>query len=521
MDIQWLLPMPRQMTASELQTPVNLALRAGDLLTASVLEVERGSDALLSFGRFKAYAQLPLPVVAGQDVKIRVEEAGQGLRMVMVPKSGMESTRPAGERLEISIFEPVPDSPLPAASSRSLVPGESFQGRITGFVKDGRMLVDFGKFKAFAKIDIPVRQGQTIALTVVRTEPGIAFALTPQPRPVRSSGLPVPTAIDGTPAIPAREGHPARTEMIPDAAAKTTRQTANPAPPPTGADMAVLRQQVQQMLHGAVKPQKTGVEPIPAPVKAALENLQGALSPALPAQDIASLAARIKGFVENSGLYFEKHLEEAIQTLPTRATPMTTPGPAVPAAISDLMSRDVKPNLLILKQFLDTQAHDHQGADRHHPEMLKSAVQRAVSYIEQQQFTATEKPADPDLFQAFSHLLFLADTRRDARLKVYYAKKGRDDAPPNPRVSLLLDMDRLGAVRTDLWMVGKDLNITFFVGKEAVKEAIETRRGRIGEALKDTFNTVALSVVVNERKIAEFEGGDLTIPNQRQVDLSI
>jgi len=76
-------------------------------------------------------------------------------------------------------------------------------------------------------------------------------------------------------------------------------------------------------------------------------------------------------------------------------------------------------------------------------------------------------------------------------------------------------------VRTDLWMVGKDLNITFFVLDAKIKAAIETEPLRIGEMLKDTFNTVAVSVVVNEKKIAEFEDEDLTIPNRRQVDLSI
>jgi hypothetical protein len=117
--------------------------------------------------------------------------------------------------------------------------------------------------------------------------------------------------------------------------------------------------------------------------------------------------------------------------------------------------------------------------------------------------------------------MFLTDTQRNARLKVYYAKKGRDDAHKPPRVSLLLDMDRMGAVRTDLWMVGKDLNITFFVKDSEVKETIESEHQRIGEMLKDIFNTVAVSVVVNEKKIAEFEGEELTVPNRRQVDLSI
>ena len=63
-------------------------------------------------------------------------------------------------------------------------------------------------------------------------------------------------------------------------------------------------------------------------------------------------------------------------------------------------------------------------------------------------------------------------------------------------------MDRMGTVRTDLWMVGRDLNITFFVQDMGVKKAVENDGHRIGKMLKGTFNTVAISVVVNQKKIA-------------------
>ena len=175
MDIQWLLQLPQQMTESGKIVSAPLALRAGDLLTASVLDVEKGRDALLAFGRFRAYARLPMPIVSGQAVQIRVEEKGDRLRMVMVPKRVPLAKGLDSDRLEIRLFEPVSDKPFLPIHSRSLVPGTTLQGRITGFEKDGLLLVDFGKFKAFAKIDIPVRQGQTIPLNVVKNENGINF----------------------------------------------------------------------------------------------------------------------------------------------------------------------------------------------------------------------------------------------------------------------------------------------------------------------------------------------------------
>jgi len=487
MDIQWVLQMPQQKSDSENIRPTSLTLRAGDLLTASVLEVEKGSDALLSIGQFKAYARLPLPVVTGQDIHIRVEAAGDNLRMVMMPRKGQAANLPAGGRLPINLFEPITDKPFLYEHSRAMAPGETLQARITGFEKNGLMLVDFGKFKAFAKIDVPVQQGQTVSLTVVKNDTGIAFAAGPK----------MPTI--GSVSQPSADG----------------------SPPPVAPEMAAMRAQIQRFLDGAIPPEKGFSASLPTPTRGALNNLQQALSPVSSTGDMATLVARVRDFVENSGVYFEKRLEQAINHLQHRSGSMTPSELAGKPVIRDIMINDVKPNLLILKEFLDGQPPDPREADRYMLETLKSMVQRAVSHIEQQQSMATEKPMDPDLFQAFSHLLCLTDSPRNARLKVYYAKKGRDDAHKNPRVSLLLDMDRLGTVRTDLWMVGMDLNVTFFVMDANVKAAIEREHQRIEEMLNDTFNTVAISVVVNQNKIDRFEGEDLSLPKLRQVDLSI
>ncbi len=530
MDIQWVLPMPQQMSESGKNMPTPLSLRAGDLLTASVLDVEKGYDALLSIGPFKAYARLPLPVVTGQAIQIRVEAAGESLHMVMVPRSDPAASDPAGERLPIHLFEPVSDKPSLSDHSRSLVPGESLQARITGFEKDGLMLVDFGKFKAFAKIDIPVRQGQTVPLTVVKNDNGIAFAIGPKAPAIGSASLPPATAVEVTPRgqngvagqSPAASPTPhAQPEMISGRPAQSSVIPAGGSQPPAAPEMAALRAQIQRLLDGRIQLEKDPSASLPTPARGALINLQQALTPASSSGDMATLVVRVRDFVENSGVYFEKRLERAILDLQSLSGSMTPSELARQPVIRDIMINDVKPNLLILKEFLDAQPPDSRGGDRHMLETLKSVVQRAVSHIEQQQFMATEKPVDPDLFQAFSHLLFLTDSHRNARLKVYYAKKGRDDALKNPRVSLLLDMDRMGTVRTDLWMVGKDLNVTFFVQEAHVKAAIESEHYRIAEMLNDTFNTVAVSVVVNVKKIAEFEGEDLTLSKRRQVDLSI
>ena len=596
MQIQWLLNPGPQIKGGDPSSKANLTLKAGDLLTASVLEVDKGRDALISIGQFKAYARLPLPVVTGQSIQIQVQQADTGLRMVMVPNRagqpvpdratgdppqvsgqspdnrGLQSAGkgslalaaakgndlpashpsldkgilqaggnrqsasvvPGSENLQIRLFEPVSDRPFLSAYSHLLRPGESIEGRVTGFAKDGLLLVDFGKFKAFAKIDVPVREGQILPLTVENSEQGITFSigkkapvnLAPQPSssaldPNTSAGVAGQRAeLKTLPPVSTLQSTPSA-DVLP-AARSLGMQPSVPVSPPTAPEMAQLREQIQQLIGNLNMPQKPLGESLPPTTQAALNHLQQLLRPVPTTGDITALMGRVREFVENSGVYFEKRVEAAIQNTQNRQAPMTPTELAQQPPIRELMVKDLKPNLLILKQFLDTQTLDQKPEDRHVLETMKSVVQRSLAHIDQQQLGATEKPLDTDVFQAFSHLLMLADHRRDARLKVYYAKKGKkENANKTPRVALLLEMDRMGTVRTDLWMVGKDLNITFFVQTPEVKSAISAVQDEVQNALNEKFNTVAVSVIINEKKIEEFDEVDSSPSPHRLLDLSI
>lgn len=565
MEVQWPLNLPQQIKGGDPSSKTNLVLRAGDLLSVAVLEVDRGRDALISFGQFKAYARLPLPVVTGQTIHIQVQQADEGLRMVMLPyrnghpastaqggyhrQSGARqpekamlsikadgpppSIAPSSDNLQIRLFEPVSDRPFLSAHAHMLRPGESVEARITGFRKDGLMLVDFGKFKAFAKIDVPVREGQALPLTVVKTDQGIAFSvgsrapagtIFPASSPPEDRTLPPEVTGRGgeTPASPATSTAQAPSATIlPDHQAGMAPPS-SPSSRPTAAEMARFRDQIGLLLGDPDPQEKPSAAPLPPTTQAALTRLQQLLRPVSTTGDTAALMAGIREFVENSGVYFEKRVEAAIRNAQERSAPMNPGELAQQPSIRELMVKDLKPNLLILKQHLESQSLGQQAADHHVLETMKGVVQRTLAHIEQQQLSATEKPVDPDLFQAISHLLLLADHRRDARLKVYYAKKGRrDNDNKTPRVALLLEMDRMGTLRADLWMVGKDLNVTFFVQTEETKAAIIAVQDEIKTALNQSFNTVAVSVVVSEKKIDQFDEEDLYPAPRRLLDLSI
>ena len=491
MDVNWLFGDNFKASFPERSQDRLPWLKAGDVLTASVLSVEKGNDALIAMGPIKAYARMPRPVAAGQQIQLRVTEGEAGPRMVMLTGGDAQATGTgrgaAGDTMAIRRLEPFTETAALQRWSRTLVSGQTIEGRITGFEKDGLQLVDFGKFNAFAKIDIPVREGQVIPLTVVKGDQSIEFS--------------VLTA------------SPASTASRPSAA---TMMGGSVSLPDAG-DLAAIRDQVGAMLDGSLAADKA----FPPTLRASMVNLQQLLAPLAVGDDAAELMARIREFIENSGVYFEKRLESVVHSLASADAPPDATELARHPAIRELIDRDLKPNLLRLNQFLDQSLPEMPDKDRPVLETMRNLIGRTLAHIELQQQAATEKPAAPDLFMAFSHLLLLADPNRRARLNVFYARKGRDGQEKPPRVSLLLEMDRLGSVRTDLWMVNRDLNVTFFVRDTDVKNAIDTARDQITGVLNETFNTVAVSVVVSEKKIEQFDEASLATSGQRQVDLNI
>ncbi len=641
-----------------------LSLKAGTRLTGCVLEVDKGRDALLAFGNFKAYARLPVAVTRGQTVRIEVRKGDAGLRMVMLPPSGKPlptttqmqaspqtqasspqaqfnpqmqpalqtsaqvadtptlaatatqpapaeaqdkptvdaqtvksssvpqiktqgeaplnqviqasekqayrpearqpithkslpqvktgpaspSPEPSSGKLEIRLFEPVPNRLSLNAHARQLQPGDPLEGRITGFSKEGRMLVDFGKFKAFAKIDVPVREGQILPLTVEKTDQGITLSLrggdvretVSLPRQLAQapspSAAPQQTAPQATgdqavrsdvektqtnPAPPLKGQGEYRTPVSQQVQTPPV-STAGDAPPLTAPEIARLGEQIRKLLDPPDVSQRPAAPTLPPTAQEALTHLKALLQPAAPNGETVDLMAKIRSFVEHSGFYFEKRLETVIRTLQDRPTPLPPAELAQQPAVRELIATDLKPNLMVLKHFLESQHLDQHSEERHLLETLKHAVQRSLTNIEQQQQGATEKPVDSDVFQTFSHLLVIADHQKEARLKVYYAKKGRrGEEGKTPRVALLLEMDRLGMVRTDLWMVGKDLNITFFVESEQSKTAIDAEQAEIKTALKKSFNTIAVNTIVNKRKIEQFDETDISPVTNRLLDLTI
>lgn len=152
---------------------------------------------------------------------------------------------------------------------------------------------------------------------------------------------------------------------------------------------------------------------------------------------------------------------------------------------------------------------------------LRKRIDFLLSDIIQQQGRVIRPNDSAEPFQLFSFTFPLTEDRPPAQLKMYYPKKQQDGSNPGFRVSLLLALDRLGELRTDFFLLDRDLSVTFFVKSQLAYRKIMQYQMDIQQLLNPLFNQTVLRVVVSERKIDDFEREDVQIAGEQRVDLRV
>ena len=82
-------------------------------------------------------------------------------------------------------------------------------------------------------------------------------------------------------------------------------------------------------------------------------------------------------------------------------------------------------------------------------------------------------------------------------------------------------MDRLGDVRTDIFLLGNDLKITFYVTEPSAMIEIQENYQELDELLHDLFDQIQLKVKVSAKRIKDFDRPDVQMTGNRRVDLRI
>ena len=408
-----------------------------------------------------------------------------------------------------------------------LHPGDQLTGRVLQLEADGRVLIDLGGFRALARTDIAVRPGQVLALKVLQ------------------NGMPLYLRLDADVlSAQAAAERPLPCLMLNDILAPEIQQD--------------LMQMIDRLTAADPSAAKAAAQPAAIPgmpqiVRHALAQLKTFFEPLAIDAPVQQQTQWVRAAVEENGVFFEARLAnvyEALQLVGKIAAPtdaaalwvgkitaplendaikrvragdiQNTADPALPSAPSEPLSdplrkvlgHDLKAQLLILKSFLDQAdqaAAEPAGLKSKDAQVLRQSVNQLLGHVEQQQERAVQRAGDQTPFQVFAHSWQLKDQHQSVRLKVYFPRKGKGSAGDGQqhRVAVLLQMDRLGPVRADLAMLGRNLNISFFVCDQTVRQVFMTQSTAVADALKGFFEEVYVDTFVSSAKIDAFEDEDL------------
>ncbi|MDX1708441.1 MAG: hypothetical protein R3274_07565 [Desulfobacterales bacterium] len=366
-------------------------------------------------------------------------------------------------------------------------PGDMFDIKIIEVKDDQRALVDFGKFRALAKIQFPVKDGADFVAKVTDTAGQLRLQV-----------------IDaGTGKISEHKAASHRLEILSlDLFQKIQSD---------------IKQAAQQILQASPDSKS-----LPENIRTALSALEAHFASLDLNQDIRKWMPLIKSYVENSGFFFEKKIAELIRQISQR--------PEVAASLRELsrepliqqmMRQDLKPVILMLKAYLDTFQVNDKFPDANRLANFKGTLELLLSDIHDQQSRAVRKHESAEPHQVFTFTLPLKANRKKARLKVYCPKKKQGVDHLGFKISLLLEMDRIGEIRTDFLLLKKDLTITFFVKDDATRTQVINHYPEIRDPLASFFDYLVLKTVISQKKIDEFHHADLELESDRQIDLRI
>ena len=363
--------------------------------------------------------------------------------------------------------------------------GDKLLGRVLEIKNSGKALIDFGRFRALARTQFPVREGDVIDVKVLE------------------KGIPIKLGLNN----PAQEVSQQAKKML----------SLSQFPSENILEKVQLEtKKVLDHTNGILKGRA-----VPIYVKDILTRIATHFGPMHIGKNSPNLGSQLKSYIENSGIFFEKKIENVIiKSFDTNGKTSQKELSESPE-IRNIIRKDLKPNILMLKDFLDRNGLILKILGTKNLEAIRSTVEKLLAEIVTQQGDTTVKHDRLESAHTLTYALPLEKSNQRAKLKVYYSKKNKGKSDEGFKVSLLLEMDKIGRIRTDFFLMDKDLNITFFVSDRMIKEYVDDHSGKIVGSLRNHFERLTLNVMISVNEIEEFEMKDPGEMSTGIVDLRV
>ncbi len=244
---------------------------------------------------------------------------------------------------------------------------------------------------------------------------------------------------------------------------------------------------------------------LPEEIRPMLSTLRSHFEPLDIGQGAVKLVPKLKAIVEDSGIFFEKKIQDVVSRLSEASARIgAIDNLNQLPEIKDIVNNDLKPNLMRLQEYLNSEKLESQLGQQETLEVLKKSVEDLLNNINTQQNRAVETQSQQQPVMVFSFNLPIKG-EQDAQLKVFYNRGKKREEEGEFKLSLLLNMERLGEIRTDFAHREDNLAVTFFVATYKIKEYIEENLDDIKNPLESEFKSLHFKVMVSEEQIAAFD----------------
>jgi hypothetical protein len=363
----------------------------------------------------------------------------------------------------------------------TLKTGDILKVKVLEVFEYQRALVDLGRFRTLAEITFPVAAGDELRVQVSESGGRLRLQL-------------APASLDSAPATGGREG-PVQTDAV-----------------------EVLRQ-VRERIEGLTGTLRRlpDAQPLPIDIRRIADALRTFLAPLDPRSSPDVLTGRLKAFCEDSGMFLEHRLAATVLRAGSAAGERLETSAASTQTPERLLSTDLKSRLLFLKAFFEGAAGRELIRDNREIAELARTASEVLADIRGSQ----EQMAPPALVHMVHFALPLPGERDRAALKVAHGRRRTDAREQGHSAALLLELDRLGAVRADLTLRQSSLTVVIFVASTGLKDLVQRYASEIRDALTPFFDNINVKVSVSARKIAQFATEDGRSAGETRVDVRI
>jgi hypothetical protein len=367
----------------------------------------------------------------------------------------------------------------------ALKPGDVLNVKVLEVFEDRRALVDLGRFRALADITFPVAAGDEIRVRVQETQGQLRLQLVPV------TGDPAPSA----------------------------GMAAGPVQAVAVESLKELQVRIDQ-LAGAQQ-RLPDSQPLSAEFRQVVDALRLFLEPFEPGSSPDTLARKLKEFCQDSGLFLEHRLAAAVRSSADRAGGAPPPEAGSAGASGRILATDLKARLVFLKVFFDSAAGRQLAHDSREVGGLARAAAELLADIRAGQEQMAKPAAASDPFQMVHFALPLPEDRGRAGLKIAYRRRPAAGTREGHRAAILLQLDRMGAVRADLTLLSAGLNLSIFVSDAGLRDLVNRHAPEVRDALAPFFEHVTVQVSVSPRKIDRFASEDWLPAGKTQVDVRV